>query len=249
MNARILSSVLVVLLACFAPPARAEDPKPLLVFAAASLTESFTALGGAFAKAHPPARVEFSFAGSPALVAQIESGAPADVIATADTANMTKLESKGALTGAPAVFARNRLEIVVEKGNPKGVKGLADLGRKDLIVILAAEAVPAGRYAREVLKAAGVTVEPRSLEENVKAVLNKVALGESDAGIVYVTDVRAAGERVAGVAIPDAQNALASYPIALVKRAGAHADAKAFVDFALSAEGRAVLARFGFLAP
>jgi molybdate transport system substrate-binding protein len=230
-------------------PARAEDAKPVLVFAAASLTESFTALGEAFAKAHAPARVEQNFAGSPALVAQIESGAPADVIATADGANMAKLESQGLLAGAPVVFARNGLEIVVEKGNPKGIAGLTDLARADLVVILAAEAVPAGRYAREALAAAGVTVEPKSLEENVKAVLNKVALGEADAGIVYTTDVRSAGERVGGVAIPDPQNALASYPIALVKHPSLRDDAKAFVAFVLSAEGRAVLARFGFLAP
>ncbi len=229
--------------------ARAEHPKPVLVFAAASLTESFRALGEAFARAHAPARAEFSFAGSPALVAQIESGAPADVIATADAATLARLEESGALADAPAVFARNRLEIAVERGNPKGVKGLADLAREDLVVILCAETVPAGRYAREALKAAGVAVEPKSLEENVKAVLNKVALGEADAGIVYTTDVRSAAGRVAGVAIPDAQNTIASYPIALVKRAGAQPGARAFLDFALSAQGQAVLARFGFLPP
>ena len=245
--ARLLAVVTIAL--AFAFPARAEDAKPVLVFAAASLTESFTALGAAFAKAHAPTQVEQNFAGSPALVAQIESGAPADVIATADAPNMARLESKGLLSGAAAVFARNRLEIVVEKGNPKRITGLADLGRKDLVVILAAEAVPAGRYAREALSAAGVTVEPKSLEENVKAVLNKVALGEADAGIVYTTDVRSAGARVDGVAIPDAQNAVASDPIALVKHPEVRADAKAFVAFVLSAEGRAILARFGFLAP
>ncbi len=233
----------------FAFPARAQDAKPVQVFAAASLTESFTALGEAFAKAHAPARVEQNFAGSPALVAQIESGAPADVIATADGANMARLESAGLLAGAPALFARNRLEIVVEKGNPKGIAGLADLARADLVVILAAETVPAGRYARAALVAAGVRVEPKSLEANVKAVLSKVALGEADAGIVYTTDVRSAGERVDGVAIPDAQNALASYPNALVKQPSLSGDAKSFVAFVLSAEGRAVLARFGFLAP
>ena len=232
-------------------PAYAEErkPRPVLVFAAASLGEAFKGLGEAFARAHAPASVEQSFAGSPALVAQIESGAPADVIATADPASMRKLESAGLLAAAPAVFARNRLEIVVERGNPKGVRGLADLSRADLVLVLAAVAVPAGRYAREALQGAGVRAEPRSLEENVKAVLNKVALGEADAGIVYATDVRAAGDRVAGVAIPEAQNVIASYPIALVKRSAGLADARAFVAFVLSRDGQAVLARFGFLAP
>jgi molybdate transport system substrate-binding protein len=244
-----LVAVLAALFLARAAPADDTEPRPVLVFAAASLTDAFTALGAAFAAGHGPASLEQNFAGSPALVAQIESGAPAEVIATADSANMAKLESAGRLANAPAVFARNRLEIVVERGNPKGVKGLADLARVDLVVILAAEAVPAGRYAREALKAAGVTVEPRSLEENVKAVLNKVALGEADAGIVYTTDVRAAGERVAGVAIPDAQNVIASYPIALVKQAEVRADAREFIAFVLSDEGRAILARFGFLPP
>jgi molybdate transport system substrate-binding protein len=234
-----------------AKPARAAEavPKPVLVFAASSLADAFAALGVAFAVAHAPASAEQNFAGSPALVAQIESGAPAEVIATADPLSMERLERAGLLASPPAVFARNRLEIVVEPGNPKGVKDLADLARPDLLVILAAESVPAGRYAREALRAAGVAVAPRSLEENVKAVLNKVALGEADAGIVYATDVRAAGERVSGVVIPDAQNAVAAYPIALVKRSDLRADARAFVAFVLSPEGRAILSRFGFLPP
>jgi molybdate transport system substrate-binding protein len=246
---RAFAAVLAVL--SLAALARAEDPKPkpVLVFAAASLAEAFRELGEAFATAHAPASVEQSFAGSSALVAQVESGAPAEVIATADAVNMGKLESTGRLAGAPAVFARNRLEIVVERGNPQGVKGLADLARSDLIVILAAEAVPAGRYARQALQTAGVTVAPRSLEQNVKAVLNKVALGEADAGIVYTTDVRAAGDRVSGVAIPDAQNLIASYPIALVKQREVRADARAYLSFVLSEEGHAILARFGFLPP
>jgi molybdate transport system substrate-binding protein len=233
----------------FASRAADAQPRPVLVFAAASLAESFTALGAAYARSHAPATVEQSFAGSGSLVAQIESGAPADVIATADPDSMRTLERAGVLASAPAVFARNRLEIAVERGNPKGVRGLADLARSDLVVILAAETVPAGRYARQALGAAGVRVEPRSLEENVKAVLAKMTLGEADAGIVYATDVRAAGERVAGVAIPDAQNVIATYPIALVKHASVRAEARAFVDFVLSSEGRAILAEFGFLAP
>ena len=243
---------LAAILAAFAlaTPARADDSaaRPLLIFAASSLAEAFTALAAAFAHTHPAATLEQSFAGSPALVAQVESGAPADVIATADPTSLQRLERAGLLADAPTVFARNRLEIV-ERGNPKGVRGLGDLARADLVVILAGEAVPAGRYARDTLRAAGVRVEPRSLEENAKAVLNKVALGEADAGIVYATDVRAAGERVSGVEIPAAQNAIAAYPIARLKRADELPAARAFVAFVLSGEGQAILARFGFLAP
>ena len=244
---------LAAILAAFAlaTPARADASaaRPLLIFAASSLAEAFTALAAAFAHSHPAATLEQSFAGSPALVSQVESGAPADVIATADPTSLQRLERAGLLADAPTVFARNRLEIVVERGNPKGVRGLGDLARADLVVILAGEAVPAGRYARDTLRAAGVRVEPRSLEENAKAVLNKVALGEADAGIVYATDVRAAGERVSGVEIPAAQNAIAAYPIARLKRADELPAARAFVAFVLSGEGQAILARFGFLAP
>ncbi|MEX2205634.1 MAG: molybdate ABC transporter substrate-binding protein [Myxococcota bacterium] len=245
--ARSLAALLAGLGLSLSAQAAAAAPKPVLVFAAASLAEAFTALCDAFASAHAPASVEHSFAGSPALVAQIESGAPAEVIVTADTESMARLEAAGRLASAPALFARNRLEIVVERGNPKGVTGLADLARSDLIVILAAESVPVGRYAREALNSAGVTLAPRSFEPNVKAVLNRVALGEADAGIVYATDVRAAGERVAGVAIADGQNVSASYPIALVKQAELRPEARAFVAFVLSDAGRAILARFGFL--
>jgi molybdate transport system substrate-binding protein len=234
-----------------ADAARADDAakRPILVFAAASLTESFSALGREFEAADRGAAVKLNFAGSSALVAQIQSGAPADVIATADTANMAKLEQADRLAAPPATFARNTLEIVVERGNPKNVRVLSDLARPDLVLILAADTVPAGRYAQEILKRAGVTVTPSSYEENVKAVLNKVALGEADAGIVYATDIRAAGERVRSVVIPEAQNAVAHYPIAVVKRSDSNPDARAFRDFVLSPEGRAVLMRYGFLSP
>ena len=247
---RRLSAIAVTLALALAPLARADEPavEHILVFAAASLAESFTALGKAFESAYPRARVEQSFAGSPALVAQIEAGAPADVVATADSVSMDKLERAGLLEGKPTAFAGNRLEIAVERGNPEGVRRLADLARSDLVVILAAESVPAGRYAREALRNAGVAVEPKSLEENVKSVVNKIALGEADAGIVYATDVQSAGARVTGVPIPDEENVFATYPIALVKRAAPRPAAREFQAFVLSGEGRAILASFGFSA-
>jgi len=168
------------------------------------------------------------------------------VFASADTTNMDKLKD---LVGAPKVFASNVLQIVVEPGNPKGVRGLADLGRGDLKVVLAAPEVPAGRYARQALDAQKLAVEPVSLEDNVKAVVNKVELGEADAGIVYVTDVRAAKGRVEGVEIPISQNVPATYPIATVRTSGHQQQAQAFVGFLLSAEGQRALKSFGFLPP
>ncbi len=245
----ILLSATVALSSCAGARAENAAAAPIRVFAAASLAESFGALASAFELAHPGARVEPNFAGSPALVAQIESGAPADVVATADLASLSRLAQAGRLASEPVIFARNRLEIVVERGNPKGIHGLTDLARADLLVVLAAESVPAGRYARQVLSRANVRADPRSLEANVKSVVNKVALGEADAGIVYVTDVRAAGERVTGVPIPEAENEVVSYPIALVERREASPAAAAFQAFVLSAEGRAILSRFGFLGP
>lgn len=227
----------------------AQAQSTVTVLAAASLTESFGALEKAFEAAHPGVDVVASFAGSPALVAQIEQGAAADVIATADTANMQKLADGRHLAAPARMFGSNRLAIAVEPGNPKHLKGLADLANPALIVVLAAEQVPVGKYAREALARAGVEVKPRSLEENVKAVVAKVTLGEADAGIVYETDVRAAGARLGSVAIPDAQNVIAHYPIATLANAPNAQGAAAFVAFALSADGQRILAGYGFGAP
>lgn len=221
----------------------------LIVLAAASLTESFGALERAFEARHPDVDVVASYASSAALVAQVEQGAPGDVIATADEPTLRRLASAGRVAGPPRRFATNRLAIAVEPGNPKRVRGLADLGRADLIVVLAAEQVPVGRYAREALAKAGVAAAPRSLEENVKAVVAKIGLGEADAGIVYETDARAARGRIEAVAIPEAENVVASYPIAVLAGAQDPGRAHAFVAFALSAEGQETLRDFGFAAP
>ena len=238
---RVLLSVLVLAAACggssstvSAPnPRTSAAPQKLIVFAASSLTKAFTAEGKAFEAAHAGMTVTFSFAGSQALVAQIKQGAPADVLATADTSSM----AAAGLT-SPAVIARNRLAILTATGNPKHVQTLADLARPGLRVVLAGPTVPVGKAARKALAAAAVTVHPRSLEQDVKGVVTKVRLGEADAGIGYVTDVTPA---VTGVALPGISN---SYPIAVVRPSSA---ARAFVDFVLSAPGQAVLASFGFL--
>jgi molybdate transport system substrate-binding protein len=218
----------------------------LKVFAAASLTAAFGKLGERFTAANGGTKVTFNFAGSQALATQIQQGAPADVFASADTTNMDKVKD---LVGTPQNFASNLLQIVVEKGNPKGVKTLDDLANPDLKVVLAAPDVPAGRYARQVLDRADVRVQPVSLEDNVKAVVTKVALGEADAGIVYVTDVTAGGDKVQGVDIPVRQNVVATYPIATVKASKAQDTAQAFMDLVRSAEGQGILEDFGFLPP
>jgi molybdate transport system substrate-binding protein len=245
--------LVVLLTACggVAAPAATADPVRggVTVFAAASLTEAFTKLGADFHARHEGATVQFNFAGSPTLVSQLTQGAQADVFASADEPNMAKLATAG-LAAAPArIFATNRLEIVVEAGNPKHIGSLADLAQPGLLVVLAAPAVPAGRYAGQALQAAGVKVTPASQEVDVKAVVSKVALGEADAGIVYVTDVLAGGAKVAGVAIPDAQNVVARYPVALLKGAANGPAGQAFIDYLVGTDGQKTLAGFGFAGP
>jgi molybdate transport system substrate-binding protein len=216
---------------------RSAAPVKVTVFAASSLTNAFTAEAAAFAQATGD-QPTFSFAGSQELVAQVREGAPADAVATADLETMSKVPR-----GASAqVFARNRLVVIAGPGNPKHVTGLTDLARADLVVVLAAPAVPAGHYAVQALDAAHVTVHAKSLEDNVRGVLTKVALGEADAGIVYASDAKSAGKNVTTIPIPNSP--VASYPALAVHPAG-----QAFVDFLLSAQGQAILTRYGFLPP
>jgi molybdate transport system substrate-binding protein len=217
------------------------------VFAAASLTASFNALGISFHQAHPGVGVNFNFAGTPTLVTQIEQGAPADVFASADTTNMDKLAADGYTSGSSRVFARNQLEIVVAPGNPKGITGLADLAKSGVIYISEGPTVPVGKYSLQALAMAGVKVTPKSLETSVTAVISKIELGEADAGIVYTTDIQAAGSKVQGVQIPAADNVIATYPIVAVKGTKYSDVANAFVDYVLSSTGQSMLATFGFL--
>jgi molybdate transport system substrate-binding protein len=236
-------SALVLLTACGSSNSADGDGvraknRNLTVFAASSLTRVFAAEAKAFEAENPGLHVTFSFAGSQSLVAQIQHGAPADVLATADTATM----HAAGLTGA-RVFARNRLAVIAAQGNPKHVTGLADLSRPGLQVVLARPTVPVGKAAAKALADAGVSVQPVSLEQDVKGVVTKVRLGEADAGIAYVTDVRAADGAIVGTALPPITN---SYPVAVVK---AGSDASAFSDFLLSTAGQSVLASFGFLPP
>lgn len=254
-----MTRFLALLLACASiatfPEIAHADPSPkprdgeVVVFAAASLTASFRTVATAFEAAHPGTKITFNFAGSPTLVQQIREGAPADLVAAADEANMQKLVDAGAIAGTPRVFARNVLQIAVAKDNPERIAGLADLRRPGLVVVLCGETVPCGRYALEAFGKAGLTAPPGSREPDVKAVVTKVALGEADAGIVYATDVRAAADEVTGVDLAPEHAVGVKYPIAVLREA-AHAEAaRSFVGFVLSDPGTKILGAHGFLPP
>jgi molybdate transport system substrate-binding protein len=248
---RAAATVAVVTIVLAAQPAAAK-PKlsgDVTVFAAASLTESFTEIAKQFEEKYPDVTVRFNFDASSNLAAQVQQGAPADVFASADEANLQKTIDSGDVVAPPFVFAKNRLEVAVEKGNPKKIKRLAGLAKPGLVVVLCADAVPCGKYAAEAFTKAGVEVSPASKEENAKAALSKVSLGEADAAVVYVTDVSAAKGDVSGVKIPDAQNVIATYPAAMVKGSQNSAAAKAWVRFLESKEAQRALRKFGFLPP
>jgi molybdate transport system substrate-binding protein len=229
--------------------AAAEVEGDITVFAAASLTASFTEVGEAFTAAHPDASATFSFDASSALVTQITEGAPADVFASADTANMDKLVDAQLNGTEPVVFATNLLTIIVAPDNPLGITGVADLASADIKTVTCAAEVPCGRYAGEIFTNAGVTVTPVSFEQNVRGVVTKVTAGEADAGIVYVTDVTAAGDSADMVEIPADINVLAEYPIATVKDSGDTEVGGAFIEFLTGPEGQAIMADHGFGAP
>ncbi len=230
----------------------------LTVFAAASLTDAFSEIGRRFEAARPNVTVVYNFAGSNQLATQIGQGAPADVFASANLAQMDATVASGRIdAAAPRMFVTNRLVVIYPANNPAGIATLPDLARPGTLIVLAAEAVPVGRYALEFLdKAAadpafGATFKDDvlgnvvSYEENVRSVLNKVALGEADAGIVYASD-RFGVEGVAQLAIPDALNIVAEYPIAALNDSVHGNEAAAFIDFVLGAEGQSVLTAFGF---
>ena len=250
MKSSLLPAIAVILVAC-GGTSTGQSGSPTLsgsltVFAAASLTDAFKAEGQGFQSAHSGLTVTFNFAGTPTLVTQIEQGAQADVFASADTTNMDKLKGDGFTSGTPSTFAHNKLEIVVAPGNPKNIQTLADLAKPGVIYITEAATVPAGKYSLQALQKAGVTVTPKSLETDVKSVISKIELGEADAGIVYATDVKAAGGKVQGVPIPDQDNVVATYPIVAVKDTKQSGAAAAFIAFIVSSGGQTILSTYGF---
>ncbi|MFG2396400.1 molybdate ABC transporter substrate-binding protein [Streptomyces lydicus] len=218
----------------------------LTVLAASSLTDVFKKAGAVYEKEHQGTKVKFSFAGSQELAAQVKQGAPADALVTADTKTMDGLKADA---GTPTVIARNRLVIATGEGNPKKISGLKDLADSKLKVVLAASEVPVGRYGKQVLDAQKIKVKPVSQEPNVRAVLSKVELGEADAGLVYRTDAATAPKKVDAVDIPDAQNAVASYPAATLKTSKNAAAAAAFVKWLSTPEAQKILQGAGFQKP
>ncbi len=225
------------------------QPRTLTVFAAASLKAVFTELGARFENDHPATTVAFNFAGSSDLATQIGQGAPADVFASADTANMDKVVAAGLVSGAPVDFAANTLTIVTPPGNPGNVVSFADLARTGTLVVVCAPQVPCGAATQKVEELAGVELAPASEESAVTDVLGKVTSGQADAGVVYVTDAAAAGDRVTTVAFPEAAGAVNTYPIAALAGAADPGAAQAFVDLVTGPVGRQALAAAGFAAP
>lgn len=222
----------------------------IIVSAAASLTDSFTTIKDDFVEQHPDAEITINFGSSGALSTQIQEGAPADVAAFADTTPMTALEDGDLLAAAPKIFARNQLIIVTKPGNPEGITGLADLATAG-VISLCVDTAPCGKFADQILSSAGVTIPASSVTRgtDVKATLTAVAEGDAVAGIVYVTDATSLADQVDTVDIPEAENVIASYPIAVVKATASAELADAFEAYVLSDDGQAVLKEAGFLAP
>ncbi len=263
--------IALVLVACQATPTATPVPPtkpaptvaptsvsgPLTVFAAASLTASFTEIGKAFEAANPGSKITFNFAGSQALRTQIEQGAKADAFASADNNNMDPLKKQGLVGDAP-VFTRNRLVVIAPKDNPAALKTLKDLGKAGLKLDIADASVPVGNYTLQVLDKLSadatfgadfktqVLARVVSKENDVKQVVSKVALGEADAGVVYTTDAQATIDKLVTIEIPDQFNVIAVYPMGMVKGGANPALAQKFVDYVMSDAGQAVLKKYGF---
>ena len=250
----VLSVTALLVAGCGEPAGRVADAEEggdgltgtLTVFAAASLTDVFTALGDRLMDDNPELDVQFNFAGSSALATQITQGAPADVFASANQQQMTVVTDENLQAEDPQVFTENVLEIAVPQGNPAGITGLADFAREELTLAICAPDVPCGAAAEEVFGIAGIDAVPDTLEEDVRAALTKVELGEVDAALVYASDVASAGDGVEGVGFPEAEQAINEYPICTLAAAPNPEAAQAFVDLVLSDEGRRALEGAGF---
>lgn len=248
MPTRAVATLLGLVLLVVACGESASREVEVLVSAAASLTDAFTEMAGAFEATSPGVEVVLNFAGSSTLREQILGGAPVDVFASANLANMTAVVDEGEIDGAPRIFARNRLQIAVPAGNQAGVRGLADFGDEDLLIGICVRGVPCGDLARAVLAAAGVTPAVDTEEPDVRALITKIEAGELDAALTYVTDVVAA-EGAVGIDLPPGMGDVADYPIGVLARAPNSEHGAAFVDFVLSPAGRAILTRHGFEVP
>jgi len=230
-------------------PGSAKLSGNLVVFAATSLTDAFNKISAQFEKANPGVSVKINYNGSSSLATQITQGAPADVFASASPTNMKVVTDAGDAAGTPQLFTSNTGEIMVETGNPMHIKTVSDLDNSKVKVVVCAPAVPCGALAEDIFKNAGVTVKPVSEEQNVGGVVTKITLGEADAGIVYVTDVKANENDATGVPIPADQNDITQYPIVELKSAPNAAAAKAFISYVVGPNGQKVLTSFGFMSP
>ena len=239
----VLALLLASLSACGSDAT--SDQTTITVFAAASLKGAFTEIGKQYEAEREDVTVKFNFAGSSDLVAQLQQGASADVLATADDATMKKA-SDDDLVAVLDKLGTNTLEIATPPGNPAHVDSLADLADPDLKVVVCAPEVPCGAAARRVEKAAGVDIKPVSEEQSVTDVLGKVISGEADAGLVYVTDVKAAGDQVHGVPFPESAKAVNNYPIAVLSHGTHQATAGDFTDFVTGMRGQSILGAAGF---
>ncbi len=237
-----------VLGGCGTTSGSAADDDRLTVLAAASLRGPLGDLEPAFEAAHPGTDLVLSFGGSADLADQVEAGAPADVVATADETTMARL-SDGGFVEPATTFATNRLTVVVPRDNPAGVTGLADLGRDDVDVVVCAPRVPCGRAADALADGALVTLHRVSEEASVTDVLAKVALGEADAGLVYETDAASEPDRVLAIDTPEAQSVVNRYPVAVLTGSAQPDAARAWVELLTGEEGRAALAGAGFGLP
>jgi molybdate transport system substrate-binding protein len=232
-----------------AAPSATQVSGSITVLAAASLTEAFGSIGRQFEQAHPGATVRFSFGSSATLATQANQGAPADVFAAADQRTMATVSAAGNTAHQPTVFATNTLQIAVPAGNPAKITGLPDLANPKNKVALCARQVPCGAAAQAVFEKAGLTPAPVSYEADVKAALQKVEQNEVDAALVYRTDVISAGDTVQGIEVPDADQVINRYPIAILKQSPNPAGAESFDAFVRSPTGKAALRRAGFGTP
>jgi molybdate transport system substrate-binding protein len=221
----------------------------VVVFAASSLKATFTTLATNFEQANPGVKIVPSYGGSDTIAAQITQGAPVDVFAAASTTTMGTVIKAGDGVGTPAVFAKNELEIAVSASNPDHIANLADATKSGVKLALCAATVPCGAAATKAFAAAKLTPHPVTLEQDVASVLTKVELGEVDAGIVYQTDVKSAGSKVAGVNFPEAASAINTYPIVAVKTGKNRSAAQAFVNYVVSAAGQQIVQAAGFQQP
>ncbi|WP_107985790.1 molybdate ABC transporter substrate-binding protein [Rhodococcus sp. OK519] len=226
-----------------------ESGATITVFAAASLKSTFTELGRLFEAEHPDTRVVFNFGGSSDLFTQIDQGAPADVFASADTANMTKAVRAGLTASDPVNFATNTLTIVTPPGNPSGITSFADLARPGIDLVVCAPQVPCGNATQRIEDITGVRLSPVSEESSVTDVLGKVVTGQADAGLVYVTDAAGAGDKVATVPFPESARIVNTYPIAVLRNSDDPLVAGEFAAFVIGPDGRQVLSAAGFGAP